>query len=400
MCIKVCSNKAKKADTDGLAAIENYRYKIALPAPALYGQYKNVLDVNIILTALKELGFDEVFEVSHGAEVVTKAVGEIVMNSANAAARPFISSACPVISRLIMMKFPDLIGNILPVIPPVEVMARLSRRHVCEREGLKPEDVGVFFISPCAAKNTGTHRPLGYEKSEIDGVIAISDVYVKLRNKIRKITPDKAEILAHSSFRGVRWALSGGESGNIDINSIAVDGIDNVIEVLEELENGQLDDVDFIEALACTGGCIGGALTVSNPFVARNNIERLGLLMRCDAGIKARRVDFGPVDFAELAFTRRLTPTRALKLDADMSKALEKLERMEEFIKELPGIDCGACGSPKCETFARDLVMGQANMEDCIFMLRRKVKMMAESMVELASKLPQTSFIQHRELRD
>jgi len=57
--------------------------------------------------------------------------------------------------------------------------------------------------------------------------------------------------------------------------SLVVDGIHNVIDVLEQLEMGKLQDIEFVEAQACTGGCVGGALTVINPFIGRMNLEAL-----------------------------------------------------------------------------------------------------------------------------
>ena len=75
-CIRVCPHHAKVAVTDPLESIKAFKYRIALPAPALYGQFKNLRSINRVLTALKQLGFDEVFEVARGADVVSKAVNE------------------------------------------------------------------------------------------------------------------------------------------------------------------------------------------------------------------------------------------------------------------------------------------------------------------------------------
>ena len=73
-CIRVCPYHAKIAFTDGLSSIQAFKYKIALPAPALYGQFKNMRDPEQMYTALRSLGFDEVFDVAKGADVVTEAV--------------------------------------------------------------------------------------------------------------------------------------------------------------------------------------------------------------------------------------------------------------------------------------------------------------------------------------
>lgn len=62
-----------------------------------------------------------------------------------------------------------------------------------------------------------------------------------------------------------------------------MDGISNVIKVLEEIENGKLDNIDFFEGLACLGGCVGGCLTVENNFVAKMYIEERAKLERMDS---------------------------------------------------------------------------------------------------------------------
>ena len=77
-CIRVCDYHAKVAVTDPLEIIEGWKYKIALPAPSLYGQFKNLQNISQLLSALKELGFDDVFEVARGADVVSRAIRELV----------------------------------------------------------------------------------------------------------------------------------------------------------------------------------------------------------------------------------------------------------------------------------------------------------------------------------
>lgn len=182
------------------------------------------------------------------------------------------------------------------------------------------------------------------------------------------------------------WALTGGESSETGLaNAIAVDGIENVINVLEEVENGQLD-VDFIEALACTGGCVGGPLTAVNNFVAKTNLRKLERNLD-EKPIKTRVNEYSGIDFM---FSKKLDPAGMLKMQDDLAKALERMEQVETIYDTLPKIDCGSCGSPTCKALAEDIVRGMANTEDCVFMLRKKVKELAELMVNLAAKMPQT----------
>ena len=77
-----------------------------------------------------------------------------------------------------------------------------------------------------------------------------------------------------------------------------------------------------------------------------------------------------------------------MQLDDDILEAMKKFEKMEEVLRSLPGLDCGACGAPSCQCLAEDIVQGKANEIDCIFKLRSSVKRLAHGMLELAKQIP------------
>ena len=112
-CILYCPHHAKIAVYDPLSVINNFKYTVALPAPSLYAQYNNLTNADIVLNALLKLGFDDVYEVSAAAELVSEASREYIKEHMDEA--PFISSACPSVIRLIRVKFPSLISRLLPI---------------------------------------------------------------------------------------------------------------------------------------------------------------------------------------------------------------------------------------------------------------------------------------------
>jgi len=380
-CIRVCPHHAKSAQTDPFDMIGNFKYKIALPAPTLYGQFKNVTDIGRILGALKALGFDDVFETSVGADVVSKHIAKLLQKGGNP--KPMISSACPAILRLVQVRFPELIDNIMPVRPPVEVAAMLARENWMKKTGCSSEDIGIFFISPCPAKMTAVHNPLGVKETYIDGVISIMEVYGKMSELLQK--PQEIERLPTAGISGgVGWANSGGEANEVGvINHIAVDGITNVIRVLEEIENGKLNDIDYFEGLACTGGCVGGALVFENNYVAnmriRNIVEKI-------APEDCKKRDSLPqiTDEKKLALTEPIPINTIMKLDSNLSEAIKKMEQIEKLNKELPGLDCGSCGSPSCRTMAEDIVRGYADELGCVFRMKEKVASLAQQLNDIA----------------
>lgn len=379
-CIRVCPYHAKKAISDSFDIIDSFKYKIAIPAPSLYGQFKVPISRNRILNALKAIGFDDVYEVAKAAEIVTDATRKMLAEKD--VVKPLISSACPAIVRLIQVRFPSLIDNIVKLESPMEVAAEIAKNRAVENLEIPKEDIGVFFITPCAAKVTSVKAPYEKEKSYVDGVISMKDIYLKLLNVLEKVKDDEMPDLA--GYEGIRWANSGGESLALGTDEfLAVDGIHNVITILEEIENDRLRNVEFIEALACTGGCLGGPLTVENVYVGKTRLKR-----HVDDAKKSNITRDISEKYKDLLWKENIKHKPVLKLDEDIVKAMEKLEALENINEKLPGLDCGACGAPSCRALAEDIVRGNANETDCIFKLREKVRDLAVQMMELEAKMP------------
>lgn len=359
-CIRVCPQHAKYAVMEHIEEKSKFKYKIALPAPALYGQFNNLENVDYVLTGLKKLGFDKVVEVSKAAEYVSSATR--AMMETNSLKKPVISTACPAVVRLIRIRFPNLIENLLPLYAPVDFAARIAREEAKKETGLNDEDIGVFFISPCPAKRTAIKNPLGYSKSGVDGAIAMKDIYPQLVHFMDKLDVKEVESINDSGIIGVSWASSGGEAaGLLKERYIAADGIRNVINVLEELEDEKLNDLDFIELNSCTGGCVGGVLTVENPFVAKARLQRLRKFMPVSCNSIGE--DY---DLEELGLTEEVTPSPAMKLADNVIKAMRMMAQLKEIEASLPGLDCGICGAPSCRALADDIVRGYAEETDCV----------------------------------
>lgn len=370
-CIRVCPYHAKKAITDSLRVLENYKYNIALPAPTFYGQFSKLKNINVLLNALKKVGFDDVFEVAYAANIITNETKKLM--AAGELQKPIISSACPTVVKLICARFPSLIAHILPVISPMNLAARLARKTAREHTGFSDEEIGVFFITPCAAKATCAKIPIGAAKSYINGTFSVKDMYLKVLPHLS--SKDGTEEVAQADFEGVCWAVSGGEAKGLEIdNYIAVDGIHNVIEVMEAIEDGKMSDIDFVEGLACTGGCVGGPLNVENNFVAKGRIKKLALTGRKKATLP---------DNVDVMWDTPLAQNTSMNLDDDLLKAMQKMQEMNNIYETLPKLDCGSCGSPSCRTLSEDIVRGFAKETDCIFKLREKIAELAEEMMNI-----------------
>lgn len=387
-CIRRCSNHAKVAVTDDLQSLRKYAYTIALPAPALYGQFDAETGLDRILEGLRRLGFDEVYEVARGADFSSFAIRKY-LEETQEHRPPLISSACPAIVRLIQVRFPNLIKHLVPIKTPMDIAAENAKTRAQTELGFKSSEIGVFFITPCPAKAMFIKEPVGLERCAVDGAISMIEVYGALRKEIQGIgaTP----VHQRASGYGIGWARAGGENLSLgELNHLAVDGIHNVISVLEEIDLGKLTGVDYVEAAACTGGCVGGPLTVENPYVARVRIRRLAerLAYReifCDRELPAILDTYARGEFSCLC---EIFPEKGDPLDEDLCQAIVKAEQLEAIDATLPGLDCGACGAPTCRALAEDIVKGIASETDCVFKLRQEVHLLAESILDLAKKVP------------
>lgn len=375
-CIRVCPYHAKKAVTDSFEILSEYEYTVALVAPAFYGQFSKTEDRDLILTSLTLLGFDDVYEAARGAQEISEKTRALLAEGKLAA--PVISSACPAVSRLIAVRFPNLIDNIIPLRSPMEVSAEAAKQEAVRKTGLKPEKIGIIFISPCPAKVTAVKDGVTVKHSYVDGVISFKDTYLKLAQKIGNI--ENIKKLSRSGSLGIRWATSGGEAeASGALRRISVDGIHNVIKVLEDIEDDKLSDILYVEALACPGGCVGGPLVAENSFVARSRIERL-----CASIGEKAHGEFPDIIERTWDYPPQYRPV--MKLSSDVRKAMQMAMELEEIAERLPGLDCGSCGSPCCRALAEDIVRGYAKESDCIFVMRERLKELLGSAADVKNE--------------
>ncbi len=369
-CIRVCPHKAKKAVCDKLEAMEKFKWKIALPAPSLYGQFDNLDDVDYVLDGLLKIGFDDVYEVSKAAELVS-AYTRLYLKT-DGIKTPVISSACPVVVRLIGLRFPSLNENILKMLPPMEMAARLAKKKALkEHPELSSEEIGVCFISPCPAKSSYVKNGFADYESAVDAVVSISDIYFSLISAMDKDCEIKS--LSQSGMIGIGWASSGGEATAIfNEDYLAADGIENVIHVLDQIENGNIPPLKFIELNACTGGCVGGVLCMQNPFIAKARLQSLRRYLPVSQNfLSPVEEKYIPEDY----FFNELPEYNPIsRLSDNMAESMRMMSDIQKLRKELPGIDCGACGAPTCRAFAEDIVRNhrdKAEIKKCVLLSRR-----------------------------
>ena len=388
-CAAGCPYHAFTVQTDTLEGLAQYAYNIVLPAPSLYSQFPANVPLEDIWQGLHNLGFDEIFDVSLASEYIAKEI-ETYLKNYTGGRKPLISSTCPAVMRLIQVKFPELIKQVVPVLAPAEAAAVYVKREAAARKHLPEGLIGVWFISPCPSKETNIRQSVDVQQTALNGSFSLSEIYGLL---LKNMGGDKDLNVRTGSSYGLGWGAYGGELASAGItNGLAVHGIANVYEILEQISMNKMPQLDYVECHACQGGCLGGILAAENKFVAECNLrQRITNLRNQEPASRQETMAKTMVlaDFpASAAYRKKLVPRPMMQLDDDIMEAMKKFERMEEVLCSLPGLDCGACGAPSCQGLAEDIVQGKAHEIDCIFKLRASVHKLSQGMLELAKQIP------------
>jgi len=369
-CFIACPHKAVFVKQDDFEEIFKYPCRVALIPAVFLGQFKNDISVSRIYAILNEIGFQHVIETEITAPIYTEAKNKLEREGDT---KPLISTFCPAIVRLIQVKFPGLVENLIPLRAPLDLTALYIRRKL-EKDGWRPEDIGVFYVTPCAAKIAAVKSPVGEEKSTVDGVINMDSLYNRVYKKIKEQGHDYKEVklpIAQLTSDSILISLTNGERRlSMAEHSLSIDGMDNAIEFLEKVESEEIEGVDFLELRACDQSCPGGILTYNNRFLT---CERMFARARYVAG-KERRGEMTRAKEVEEEHDYLLDnievgeiEARSISLDNDISKALAKLVKINRLKKMLPQVDCGMCGAPSCDALAEDIICNGAKATKCVF---------------------------------
>ena len=393
-CIAVCPNDAILPLTDPFGDLGKFKYTVAIPSPPLYAQFGKEILPDKILAGLKELGFDDTLDLAPICGKVSFAIQEYIREYKGP--KPLISIACPTVVRLIQVKYPDLIDLTIPIDLPREIASREIKKKKSKELGLKEKDIGTFYLTPCPAKMISIRQPAEKGKSHLDGAISIMDIYKPLLTAMEDMEKGSyRKSLENICILGIGWAMSGGICRTLRLkNSLSVSGLQEVVDVFDDIERGKLRNIDFIEAYSCPQGCVGGSLTVENLYISYNKIVQLidtlqhEKIKACPDIREVRKLFKKKYFLIEGKFEPRpLTP-----LDKNLTQAIKKRKKKEDIYVSLPQIDCGICGSPACLTFAEDVIMGKAGLSDCIFYFPNKIS----SQTEKLNTKPNKSFFKER----
>ena len=251
---------------------KNKKYKVyAIVAPSISSQF-SYAKLGQVITGLKELGFHSVIEAALGADMVADAESRELVE------KGFLtSSCCPAFVSYIRKNLPDLVQYISHNLSPMATLARYLKEH--------DEKCKVVFIGPCTAKKAEVQRE--EVKKYVDVVLTFEELQALYDSKDIDISTLPETVLDNASPFGRIFARSGGlsdavaeglkEHGDTDfeLKACACDGIEACIVALLKKKKGVLD-ANFIEGMACVGGCIGGAGCLTHGEKNKAEVDRYG----------------------------------------------------------------------------------------------------------------------------
>lgn len=249
----------------------NSKYKVyAMVAPSISSQF-TYAKLGQVITGLKKLGFFTVVEAALGADMVAHA------ESKELSEKGFLtSSCCPAFVQYVKSAFPKLLPLVSHNLSPMATLAK----YIKETD----KTAKIVFIGPCTAKKA--EAQLETVKPYVDAVLTFEELQALYDSRNIDITTLEEDVLDNASYFGRIFARSGGltdavkqglieQKIDFDLKPIACDGIEECrIALLKKNKN--ILDANFIEGMACTGGCIGGAGCLTHGEKNKSEVDKYG----------------------------------------------------------------------------------------------------------------------------
>lgn len=367
-CVRICPEKAIRSRRDPFETIEEYKYKLLVYSPVIFAQFKDYHDYKKVLYLFRHMGFDDITGVDTGGYIAADIIRNFLKDRKNTK-RPYISTNCPVVCRLIQNKYPGLIEYVLPIRSIADISGEYLKHKFITTRNVNPKDVGLFYISPCPAKLVPSRQGEGCH-NVFDGIFSMGDIY----NKLMFLMEDKTIPYTDQKMETTKFALRWSSFGDVEhkfkeFTTLRIDGIKNVIRFLDRLENGIVEDVDFVDMYSCDNGCVGGVFAKEDPHIAEYRIKRIAdnfpeKINKGEFLCNAETCDIK----MKFEYNPKIPEKQELKL------AIQTLDEIEALYRKLPKLDCAACGSATCYNFAEDIVVRKdVTMDDCPIIKNEKL---------------------------
>lgn len=358
-CFVVCPQNAKEIvnETEKVRVLlQSYPVYVSL-APSFIANYEGV-GINAMRTALKKLGFADVEETALGATVVKNEYDRLLREEKRDIV---ISSCCHSVNLLIQKYFPKELPYLADVLSPMQAhCADLKRRH----PGAK-----TVFIGPCVAKKD--------EAAHYDGIVDAVLTYEELTEWLNHegVVLEK-EMDSQQESRARFFPTTGGilKTMNLDAPGyryMAIDGIENCISALKDIENGNIHHA-FIEMSSCVGSCVGGPVMEKyHPSPVREYIAVAEY-----AGDKDFVVEQPDSNDLRKHFSL-IERENKMPSEAEINAALRQMGKLSKRDE----LNCGSCGYNTCREKAIAICQGKAEASMCLPYLQKKAEGFSDRIV-------------------
>ena len=358
-CFVVCPQNAKEIvnETEKVRVLlQSYPVYVSL-APSFIANYEGV-GINAMRTALKKLGFADVEETALGATVVKNEYDRLLREEKRDIV---ISSCCHSVNLLIQKYFPKELPYLADVLSPMQAhCADLKRRH----PGAK-----TVFIGPCVAKKD--------EAAHYDGIVDAVLTYEELTEWLNHegVVLEK-EMDSQQESRARFFPTTGGilKTMNLDAPGyryMAIDGIENCISALKDIENGNIHHA-FIEMSSCVGSCVGGPVMEKyHPSPVREYLSVAEY-----AGDKDFVVAQPDSNDLRKHFSL-IERENKMPSEYEINAALRQMGKMSKRDE----LNCGSCGYNTCREKAIAICQGKAEASMCLPYLQKKAEGFSDRIV-------------------
>ena len=359
-CFVVCPQGAKEIvdETEKVRVLLNSGSPVIVSlAPSFIANYDGV-GIESMREALKQLGFSDVEETAIGATFVKREYDRMLKEDSRDIV---ISSCCHSVNLLIRKYFPNLLMYLADVASPMQAHCMDIKRRI--------PDAKTVFIGPCVAKKDEAQQREGI----VDAVLTYEELTAWLNREHIEL---KKEITLNDKSKARLFPTSGGILKSMDLDApgytyMAIDGVENCISALEDIENGRIHRC-FIEMSSCPGSCVGGPVMEKyhrspvRDYMAVTNYAGKQDFDVEQPAIAQIRQEFSPID-----------------RNARMPDAAELKEILREMGKTKPEdeLNCGSCGYDTCREKAVAIYQGKAEISMCLPFLKEKAESFSNAIV-------------------
>ncbi|MGM9994477.1 MAG: [Fe-Fe] hydrogenase large subunit C-terminal domain-containing protein [Candidatus Avigastranaerophilus sp.] len=366
-CVRVCPQGAKRVrsdiDTVKMLILQQRNVYVSL-APSWAGVYS--IKPEKMIAVLKKLGFKGVSETALGAQEVSI---ECARDLNSKESGLFISSACPVIDDYIRLYKPDFAKNITPVASPALTHAKLLKEHY-------GNDIDVVFIGPCIAKKNESDK----HPDLISAALTFEELNYWIKKEFIDIENieenDECKFVPEHSYEGALYPIEGGmietikQVGVKDVTFVSVSSLEAFDKALNGMDTSKIQNKIFVEALACSGGCING------PCLST---DKSRIMITSDIYHKTQYRNPVPTE-PEVVVKEEYIPNPIVQKEYPLEQITKALQKISKHTQE-DELNCSGCGYSNCREFVNALISGDAEPAMCVSYMRKIAVRKASSML-------------------